>query len=146
RREARNLTLLAENMEPFDLIVVPRPIEKYTTSRVLTMDYIQGRKLNSLGLARRRRLDGASLADQLFRAYLKQILVDGFVHADPHPGNVLLTDDGRIALLDLGMTLRVSATMQQKLLELILAFSEGRGEDAAEVAVQIGETRANFQT
>jgi ubiquinone biosynthesis protein len=145
RQEARNLSLLGDNMKSFELIVVPRAIEDCTTSRVLTMDFIQGSKLNSLGPARRRRLDGGALADQLFRAYLKQILVDGFVHADPHPGNVFLTDDGRIALLDLGMTQRVTPTMQEKLLELILGFSEGRGEDVAQVALEIGQTSRDFQ-
>ena len=67
-----------------------------------------GRKVTALAPVARTELDGRPLADQLFRGYLKQILVDGFVHADPHPGNVFLTDDNRIALLDLGMLTRVS--------------------------------------
>ena len=72
-------------------------------------------------------VDGDALAEELFRAYLQQILVDGFFHADPHPGNVFMTDDGRIALIDLGMVGASSPTLQDKLLKLILAIAEGRG-------------------
>src|SRR6185503_4443749 len=79
-----------------------------------------------------------------FRAYLKQILVDGFVHADPHPGNVFLTEDDRIALFDLGMVAHVSSSMQEKLLQLLLAVSEGRSDEAATVAIEIGEKTEKF--
>ena len=103
RQEAHNLTLLRRNLSEFERIVVPAPIEDYTTSRVLTMEYIAGTKITTLSPVARSRWTVPALAEQLFRAYLKQILVDGFFHADPHPGNVFVTDDGRIALLDLGM-------------------------------------------
>jgi ubiquinone biosynthesis protein len=99
---------------------------------------VQGRKVTSLGPLARLELEGAPLAEALCRAYLRQILVDGFFHADPHPGNVLLTDDGRIALLDLGMVAQVSPALQEDLLKLVLAIGEGRGDDAGEVAVRLG--------
>ena len=79
------------------------------------------------------------LADTLVRAYLKQIVIDGVFHADPHPGNVFVTEDGLLALIDLGMVGRLSPQMQDRLLKLLLAISEGRGEEAAEVAVTLGE-------
>ena len=66
------------------------------------MEYVSGTKITTLSPVALLELNGAALAEQLFRAYLKQILVDGFFHADPHPGNVLVTDAGQIALLDLG--------------------------------------------
>src|SRR5207245_1191929 len=72
---------------------------------------------------------GIILSEELFRAYLKQMLVDGFFHADPHPGNVLLTDDDRIALIDLGMVSNMGTTFQENLLRLLLAISEGRGDE-----------------
>jgi ubiquinone biosynthesis protein len=144
REEARNLVLLATNLESFQRIVVPLPVEGYTTSRVLTMDYIRGGKISALALLVRRNVDGAELAEELFRAYLKQVLVDGFFHADPHPGNLFLTDDGRIALLDLGMVARVTPEMQDKLVQWLLAAGEGHGEDAANVAVAIGKPREDF--
>ena len=124
--------------------MVPQPIDDYTTSRVLTMDYVRGDKITKLRPLVRIELDGAELAEQLFRAYLQQILVDGFFHADPHPGNVFLTDDNRIALLDLGMVAHITPGMQEKLLQLLLAVSEGRGEEAATVAITMGESQPHF--
>jgi predicted unusual protein kinase regulating ubiquinone biosynthesis (AarF/ABC1/UbiB family) len=144
RLEARNLVTLARNLKDFDRIVVPCPIEDYTTSRVLTTTYVRGQKITSLSPLARTELDGSVLAEQLFRAYLQQILVDGFVHADPHPGNVFLTEDDRIALLDLGMVAHVTSSMQEKLLQLLLAVSEGRPDDAATVAIEIGQVLPGF--
>jgi ubiquinone biosynthesis protein len=144
RQEARNLTTFADNLGGFELIVVPRPIEDYTTSRVLTMEYIKGKKITTLSPLARIDIDGEALAEELFRAYLQQILVDGFFHADPHPGNVFLTDDGRVAIIDLGMISRITPRLQENLLQLLLAISEGRAEDAATQAIKMGEARANF--
>ncbi|HET8674289.1 MAG TPA: AarF/ABC1/UbiB kinase family protein [Blastocatellia bacterium] len=144
RREAQNLVTISDNLIDFDAIVIPQPVEDYTTSRVLVMDYIHGRKITDLDPLTRMDIDGAELAGQLFRAYLQQFLVDGFFHADPHPGNVFLTDEGQIALLDLGMVARITPGMQERLLQLLLAISEGRAEQAADVAIQIGQIRKGF--
>ncbi len=142
--EAANLTTFADKLAEFDNIVVPTPVDDFTTSRVLTMDYIEGRKITSLSPLRLIEIDGPSLASELFYAYLKQILIDGFFHADPHPGNVLLTDDGCLALVDLGMVGRSQGEFQSKLLRLLLAISEGRGDDAARVSIQMGEPKEKF--
>ncbi len=142
--EADNLLTLAQNLAEFEQIVVPEPIDDFTTTRVLTMEYIPGKKITALSPLRLLEIDGAGLADELFRAYLKQMLIDGLFHADPHPGNVFLTDDDRIALLDLGMVGRLSRGFQDHLLRLLLAISEGRGEDAAEVAIKMGEPKTGF--
>jgi len=92
----------------------------------------------------RMEFDGEMLAEELFRAYLNQILVEGFFHADPHPGNVFLTPDHRIALLDLGMVGRIMPRLQEDLLQLLLAISEGHGEDASQIAIKIGQPRREF--
>jgi predicted unusual protein kinase regulating ubiquinone biosynthesis (AarF/ABC1/UbiB family) len=131
-------------MKGHELIVIPSPVEAYTISRVLTMDCIKGEKVTSILPIRRLDIDGSRLAEALFRAYLKQILIDGFYHADPHPGNVFLTDDGRLALIDLGMVARVSEGLQKRLLRLSLSISEGKSEDAVEYAVEIGEKTPVF--
>jgi ubiquinone biosynthesis protein len=144
RQEAQNLSTLRQNLKEFRKIFVPAPVEGLTTSRVLTMDYVFGQKITSLSPLSRMEIDGAALADELHKAYLKQILIDGFFHADPHPGNVFLTDDGRLALLDLGMIGRISPVMQENLLKLLLAISEGRGDEAAERAAEIGEKLDTF--
>jgi len=142
--EANNLHTISENLLEFDQLVIPEPVDDYTTTRVLTMEYIAGKKITALNPLRLLEIDGASLADELFSAYLKQFLVDGLFHADPHTGNVFLTDDDRIALLDLGMVGRVTGTFRDNLLRLLLAISEGRGDAAAEAAVKMGEAKEGF--
>jgi len=142
--EANNLHTIAENLVDFENIVIPEPIDDFTTTRVLTMEYITGKKITALNPLRLLEIDGGLLADELFSAYLKQFLVDGLFHADPHPGNVFLTDDDRIALLDLGMVGRVTRTFQDNLLRLLLAISEGRGEMAAQAAIRMGEPKEGF--
>ncbi|HCX31119.1 MAG TPA: ABC transporter [Blastocatellia bacterium] len=142
--EANNLITFAENLREFDRIIIPEPVEDFCTSRVLTMEYITGKKITELSPLRLMEIDGPGLARELFRAYLKQILLDGFVHADPHPGNVFLTDDEQIGLLDLGMVARLLPGFRDNVLRLLLAIAEGRGEEAAEVTIRMGEPKARF--
>ena len=144
KQEANNLRLLGKNLAEFDAIVIPQPVEGYTSTRVLTMDYVAGTKITQISPVVRIDLQREVLADTLVRAYLKQIIIDGVFHADPHPGNVFVTDDGLLALIDLGMVGRLSPQMQDRLLKLLLAISEGRGEEAAEVAVTLGEKLPEF--
>jgi ubiquinone biosynthesis protein len=144
RQEAGNLLSLRENLKGFELLVIPQPIEDFTTSYVLTMEFIQGKKITDLSPLRLMETDGRTLADQLFSAYLKQMLVDGIFHADPHPGNVFLTEDNRIALIDLGMVGRIMSGFQENMLRLLLSISEGRGEEAAEISMRMGEPKMNF--
>ncbi|HEY7216517.1 MAG TPA: AarF/UbiB family protein, partial [Thermoanaerobaculia bacterium] len=144
RREAANLVTLANNLRHYERLVVPRPVDDYTTSRVLTMDYVRGTKITDLPPVARTELDGRPLAEDLCKAYLDQILVDGFFHADPHPGNLFVTDDGRLALLDLGMVARVDPRMQEQLLKLLLAIIDAQGQDAAETALKLGTVMSDF--
>jgi ubiquinone biosynthesis protein len=144
RREAHNLVRIADNLASFTRIVVPRPVDDYVTARVLTMELIKGRKITALSPVVRQEMDGDVLADELFRAYLHQIIIDGFFHADPHPGNVFLTDDGRIALIDLGMVSRLAPARQDQLLKMLLAIAEGNGDRAATLAMQISQPRGDF--
>jgi ubiquinone biosynthesis protein len=138
RREALNLVTLATNLRQYERLVIPRPVDDYTTSRVLTMDYVRGTKITDLSPIARTETDFRILGEDLCRAYLDQILVDGFFHADPHPGNLLVTDDGRLALLDLGMVARIDPGMQEQLLKLLLAVTEGQGQEVAQLTLQIG--------
>lgn len=144
RKEAHNLVTLKENMKEFELIVVPSPITDYSTSRILTMDFIDGKKITAISNFERLDLNGAPLAEEVFRAYLKQILLDGFFHADPHPGNVFLTSDHKVALIDLGMVARLTPYMQGKLFLLLLAISEGRADAVANISIDIGTPKDNF--
>ena len=144
RREAQNLTTLRANLASFPRIVVPAPIADYSSGRVLTMEYVAGTKITELHPVVRVDLNPHGLVEDLFHAYLRQIVIDGFFHADPHPGNVLITDDGRLALIDLGMVSRLSAARQEHLLKLLLSVADGRADQAVEVAIQIGRRLEHF--
>src|SRR5690554_3122207 len=141
RQEAQNLQLLESNLSNFKRIIIPLPVKDYTTSRVLTMDYIKGKNINKISPLGQIEIDGSELAEELFKAYLQQILIDGFFHADPHPGNIYVTDTGNLALLDLGMISRVSEKLKAKLIRILLAVSEGDGEKAATWTLSIGEKK-----
>ena len=144
RQEGHNLSVFREQLRAFRHLIVPAPIADYSTSRVLTMEYVPGTKITKMTPLSRMEFDGEILAEELFHAYLKQILVDGFFHADPHPGNVFITPDYRIALLDLGMVGRIMPRLQEDLLQLLIAISEGNGEDASQIAIKIGQPRREF--
>ncbi|MBV9098138.1 MAG: AarF/ABC1/UbiB kinase family protein [Frankiaceae bacterium] len=137
RKEASNLVRLRGIVAGRDRLVVPAPYDDYTTGRVLTMERVRGRKVTELSPLFRLDIDGHALARELFDAYLDQILVEGFFHADPHPGNVLLTDDGRLGLIDLGMVARVTPEMRDRLIRLLLAVGERRGEEVARIAASM---------
>lgn len=143
-REAANLTRIGVIVADSPVLIVPQPVADYTTNSVLTMDYIAGRKVTDVGPLGRLEIDGSELVDNLFKAYLTMILVEGFFHADPHPGNVLLTADNRLALIDLGMVHTVSPSLQDKIVKLLLAISEGNGEETATILARMGQRFNDF--
>ncbi len=144
RREGASLGELRANLAGFDRLTVPEHLEDLTTSRVLTMEHVVGTKLTDLSGVARIDLDGHELLDQLFRAYLQQMLADGFVHADPHPGNVLLTGDHRLALIDVGMVIRLDAATRERMLRLLVTVADGQTQEAADVALALGRPTSYF--
>ena len=144
QQEARNMAVLASHLRDVRGVVVPLPVQDYTTSRVLTMDYVPGTKITAVSPVEWTEVDRRSLAESLFRASLRQILVDGFFHADPHPGNVLLTTDHRLGLVDVGMIGRLSTPLQERLFRLLLAIADGDDAEAAIVVVALGEPLDGF--
>ncbi|MBD3267545.1 AarF/ABC1/UbiB kinase family protein [bacterium] len=142
--EAENLAILNQNLEEFHHITLPKPVEDYTANRVLTMDFIDGVKVHELSSLPSTRGNRNRLADELLSAYLKQILVDGFFHADPHPGNIILTNDHKVALLDLGMVGNLSDNLQESLLKIFLGISEGDGQSVANETMKIAEREPSF--
>ncbi|MFO7721294.1 MAG: AarF/UbiB family protein [Gillisia sp.] len=138
-REAQNLINLGENLKEFKHLTVPQPIPDYSTSKVLTMEFIDGKKITSISPFKKLENDLSPLVDELVEAYLKQIITDGFVHADPHPGNIHLTRDHKIALIDLGMVAKFTPNMQERLLQLLIALSQDDGEACADVLLNMSE-------
>jgi predicted unusual protein kinase regulating ubiquinone biosynthesis (AarF/ABC1/UbiB family) len=139
RKEASNLVRLREIVADRPQLVVPAPYDDYTTGRVLTMEHVPGRKITDISPLARLEIDGPGLARELFGAYLDQMLIEGFFHADPHPGNVLLTPDGRLGLIDLGMVARLPAALRDRLVRLLLALGERRSEEVARIAAEMSE-------
>ena len=138
-KEAQNLIILGENLSGFEHIVVPQPITGYCTSRVLTMDFVDGKKITKVSGIERIDADYTPVVDELVEAYLKQIIVDGFAHADPHPGNVYITSGGQVALMDLGMVAKFSHEMQNSMLKLLIAISQKNGDTISEVLLSISQ-------
>lgn len=134
--EANNLITLHQNLIHFENLTVPLPYVDFSSKRVLTMQFINGKKITSVPL-HTMRPDPKELAHELVSAYLQQILKDGFVHADPHPGNVHYTSKHQIALIDLGMVANISKNMQEYLIQLLLALTNREALDAAEVLISI---------
>lgn len=145
-KEARNLVILGENMKEYERIVVPKPIQGYCTSKVLTMEYVGGQKITEINPLLRTEIDFGILSDSLVECYLKQIIVDGFAHADPHPGNVHLTADHSIVLMDLGMVAKFSSSVQEKLLRLLIAIGKADGDAATDSLLALSEYSDEIST
>ncbi|MHA6280412.1 ABC1 kinase family protein [Salinimicrobium sp. CAU 1759] len=140
-REANNLVTLGINLKEYRRLIVPQPFPDYTTSRVLTMEYVKGKKVTSISPLKKTENDYSALVDEFIEAYLKQIVSDGFVHADPHPGNVHLLENEKIALIDLGMVAQFSKKMKDFLLRLLLALSKNNGEEIADILLRMSNKR-----
>lgn len=145
RREAANLERLAEHLSSFQCIDVPRPIPSYVSRRVLVMERVKGRSLDRVSGVVLNEIDTERLAKQLIECYLKQVLIDGFFHADPHPGNLLFTEDHKIALIDGGMVISVAPQMRRKLGLMMMAIGNHEGEEAARIAANIGFQEDSFE-
>src|SRR5205807_8377453 len=118
----------------------PAVVRPYVTERVLVLERVHGEKLTpGHGLDPER---AAALARTFFRAYVRQVAVEGVYHADPHRGNVLLTDDGRLALLDFGLLGRLDDDTRTTLSLLLLAIAQNRADDAADLV--LGLSLASF--
>ena len=130
-QEAHNAEIVARLVEPYEDLVVPRVIRPHVTERVLVLERLDGVKVSEdHGLAPEH---SRRLARSLFRAYVHQVTVDGVYHADPHRGNVLLTSDGRLALLDFGLLGRLDTDTRRQLSLLLLAIAQNRADDVADL-------------
>lgn len=138
-KEAQNLVILKENLKEFKNLIVPSPVAEYSSSKVLTMDFIDGKKITSLGNLKKIETDFTSVIDDLVEAYMKQIIVDGFVHADPHPGNIHVTADDKVALMDLGMVAKFSPKIQEKIMMLLVGMTKKDCDDITDALLEISE-------
>jgi len=125
-KEGRNADRFRYNFRGWRAVRVPRIYWSHTTSRVLTMEFIRGTKVVDLEALRARRISAVKVNRLLVRSYLKQLLEDGFFHADPHPGNLLVMDSGHLAFFDFGMVGRITPKLQSQMID---AFFHVVGRD-----------------
>ncbi|MDE3024538.1 MAG: AarF/ABC1/UbiB kinase family protein, partial [Acidobacteriota bacterium] len=136
--EAHNTELIASIVERFPELVVPAVVRPLVTERVLVLEHIDGGKVTAAhGLAPE---PASDLARAFFRAYVFQVVVEGVYHADPHAGNVLLTPEGRLALLDFGLLGRVDEDTRRGLSLLLLAVAQNRADDVADLMTGLSLT------
>ena len=136
--EAYNTELIARLVADYDRLVVPEVIHPYVTERVLVLEYLAGKKIEpGHGLVEEQ---ARELARQFFNAYVFQVVVEGVYHADPHSGNILLTEDARLALLDFGLLGRLDDDTRRGLSLLLLAIAQNRADDVADLIVELSLT------
>ena len=143
--EAENLERFRDHFREYPEIFVPAPLRDFSSRRVLTMELVNGHKVTELGGLFRTEHDVSHLAEALLRGYLDQVLVHGDIHADPHPGNLLVMDDGRLALFDLGMVVHVPPRQRDRLFRLLFAAVDGRGEEAARETIAMSTRLEDFE-
>ncbi len=129
--EGKNAERFRENFKDWTNVHVPKIYWTATTEKVLTMEFIHGSKVTALDELRARNVSPEKVNRLLIRTYLKQLLEDGFFHADPHPGNLLVMPNGRLAFFDFGMVGRISSQLQSKMID---AFFHVVAKDPAGIA------------
>jgi len=123
QKEATSMQQIATNLKtvPELRIKIPRAFSEFTTPKILVSSFCEGTNVSHLEQLRTWKLDLENIAERLLELYCKMVLVDGFYHADPHPGNILINQAGEIILLDFGAVARLSDKMKQAIPELIEA-------------------------
>ena len=142
-RERRMLSEIRENFEGNDRIRIPDPIPELSGERVLAMEYLAGTKINDVTALDEQGLDRSELAESLQRIYLQMIIEDGVFHADPHPGNLSVDEDGAIIFYDFGMSGRVDAFFQDKIVEFYVAVANQDIDGILDAMVEMGTLSPN---
>lgn len=138
-KEFQNLVTIRENLKKYKHIIIPEPVKEYSSGKVLTMDFIDGKKITSVSKLKQVETDFTPVIDDLVEAYMQQIIVDGLAHADPHPGNIHLTKNGQIALMDLGMVAKFSPKLQEKIMMLLVGMSKRDGDAITDALLEMSE-------
>ncbi len=120
--EAKNIESIAENFSNDPTLVFPRVVKELSTSRVLTMEYVEGFKVTDREAMREAQIDPETIVTRLITVYCQMVFTDGLYHADPHPGNVLIQKSGHIVLLDFGAVGRLSEKMRTGVSDFLQAI------------------------
>ncbi len=132
-KEGRNADRFRYNFRTWRAVRVPKVFWSHTNTRVLTLEFIRGTKVVDIEGLRARRISAVKVNRLLVRTYLKQLLEDGFFHADPHPGNLLVMDSGHLAFFDFGMVGRITPKLQSQMIDaffhVVSRDVQGLGQD-----------------
>jgi len=137
-REARMLTEIRDNFADDEGIVVPEVVDSHSGPTVLTMKYVGGTKITDVEAIDEMGIDRSRVAERLTRAYFKMIIEDGVYHADPHPGNLVVQDDGTIVFYDFGMSGRVDEYIQERIVDFYVAVANRDTDAILDALVAIG--------
>jgi predicted unusual protein kinase regulating ubiquinone biosynthesis (AarF/ABC1/UbiB family) len=138
RREAEMLEEIRSNFEGDDAVTIPAVLDSHSGPRVLTMEYIEGTKINDIAELDELGVDRHQLAVNLQEAYLQMLLEDGVFHADPHPGNLAVRPDGTIVFYDFGMSGRVDEFIQNKIIEFYIAVANQDIDAILDALIEMG--------
>ena len=139
--EGHNAEAIAANLADDREVIIPRIHWEHTTRRVLTMEFEEGMKITDYEGLARAGVNRHDLAIRLLHIYIKQILVDGFFHADPHPGNLFVTPAGRIILIDFGMVGVISRPLRENLVQLAQAMIQRNYDQVVNLLKKVGFLR-----
>ena len=140
-KEGQHADTFRANFSGDSRISVPEVYWEYTTKHVLTMEYVAGYKVNDYQALERIGLDRAQLAETLISAYVQQLLRDAFFHADPHPGNLIVKDDGTLVFIDFGMVGRIEKGMRENLIAFVMALFKKDTEQMVIIFEKLGFLR-----
>jgi predicted unusual protein kinase regulating ubiquinone biosynthesis (AarF/ABC1/UbiB family) len=138
RIEARNLKTIRRNLSHDPMVLIPEVISEITSRHVLSMEYIPGTKITDIATLNAMGLDRERIVSKVHRIFFKMLLKDSIFHADPHPGNISVTSDGRIILYDFGMVGRIDDDTRLKLVRLYLGLIEKDPVRAVNVLIDLG--------
>jgi ubiquinone biosynthesis protein len=144
RREMRSLQQFRRNFAADEAVIFPKPYPELSTGRVLTMQMLKGTSVGNKEKLEQRQLDCDAIARQGAGVFVQMIFRDGFYHADPHPGNLLVMSKGRIGILDAGMVSRIDDDLRENIIEILLAAADRDAPRLADMIAQICKAPANL--
>ena len=144
--EGRNAERFMKNFEDNKTIYTPKIYWEFSSRRILTMELIEGIKINNLKELDKIGYDRKKIAENVAKAFMKQILIDGFFHADPHPGNMLVMKDEVIGFMDFGMTGRLDEEIREKGIDLFIAVLERNPNKIINEMLNLGITYQEIDT
>ena len=136
--EGRNADTFRRNFRTYEWVKVPRVYWRYTSSRVLTLEYVPGIKISQYEAIEAAGLDRKVIARQGAEAYLHQLLNNGFFHADPHPGNIAVSPNGALIFYDFGMMGRIKTNVREGLMETLFGIASKDGDRVVKSLVDLG--------